>query len=272
MFQHPLINQPPGLLRKVARDQIRGKFIGLTLACLLFLALTQVLPMAFTFFLPLGQISHKVPELGITVRYSLAANFYKTFMQGAFSAGLAHLLLLLFRERRLEPLALFDGFGFYLKCLALDIYIMLVTTIGLIAFLVPGLMFYYRYSQAYFILAEHPEKRVGQCLAESAFLMDGNKFNLFKLDLTYLVYFLPYIGLIAGYSYFNLQGQVPVSFLFYCAAALACAPALASQQAGRTVFFEMLTGRMTIQTGGQPLQSPQPPQPPQSPQQRGGFH
>ena len=57
--------------------------------------------------------------------------------------------------------------------------------IGLALFVAPGIMLAYSYRQVWFLKARHPDWSSGRCLAESAKMMRGRRWRLFKFDLSY---------------------------------------------------------------------------------------
>ena len=56
--------------------------------------------------------------------------------------------------------------------------------------IVPGIIAAFAYSQAVYILLDNPEKGVMQCLKESRQMMKGHKWELFRLDLSFLGWLL----------------------------------------------------------------------------------
>ena len=56
--------------------------------------------------------------------------------------------------------------------------------------IVPGVIAFYMFRQAFNVLAEDPSKSAVSCLAESRRLMEGNKFRLFQLDMTYIPFII----------------------------------------------------------------------------------
>lgn len=93
---------------------------------------------------------------------------------------------------------LLDGFGFIIKIIFLNFLMALFIALWSFLLIVPGIIAAYRYSQAIYILADDPTKPVMQCLRESKQMMVGHKFELFKLQLSFigwgLLASLPYIG------------------------------------------------------------------------------
>lgn len=85
---------------------------------------------------------------------------------------------------------LFSQFNIYLKTLALNLLITIITALGLILFIIPGIIIGYMYSQAFYILVENPEMSISECLSASRTLMMGEKWNLFYLNLTFIGWLL----------------------------------------------------------------------------------
>lgn len=93
---------------------------------------------------------------------------------------------------------LLDGFGMALRVIALSLLQgLIVAALGLLL-VVPGLIALYGYRMSLFLLLEHPEMGVIDCLRESRRMMKGNKGELFALDLSMLGWILfsrmPMIG------------------------------------------------------------------------------
>ena len=83
----------------------------------------------------------------------------------------------------------------------------------------PGIIAYYRYSQAFYILAENPEKGIMDCINESKAMMYGHKMDKFVLDLSFILWYLlagvtcgiagiyvtPYVGITNAGFYNSLK-------------------------------------------------------------------
>lgn len=53
-------------------------------------------------------------------------------------------------------------------------------------FFIPGVIAYFRYSMAFYILADNPELSAMECLRRSKIMMRGNKGYLFGLNLSFI--------------------------------------------------------------------------------------
>ena len=93
---------------------------------------------------------------------------------------------------------LLDGFSITLKLILLGFLRTLFITLWSLLFYFPGIIAAYRYSMAIYILLDHPEYGIMDCLRESKAITAGHKMELFKLDLSFLGWFLmtlaPYVG------------------------------------------------------------------------------
>lgn len=106
---------------------------------------------------------------------------------GAFSLGLTRYFLLLSRESEHLSLGdIFYGFKHFGTALWAYLQIFIRVLIGLFLFIIPGIIFSYRYSQTYFILAEDPICKAGVALKQSAKLMRGKKWKLFCLQCRFI--------------------------------------------------------------------------------------
>ena len=53
-------------------------------------------------------------------------------------------------------------------------------------FIIPGIIANYSYAMTGFILAEYPEMTAGEAIERSKEMMDGNRFRLFCLQLSFI--------------------------------------------------------------------------------------
>lgn len=93
---------------------------------------------------------------------------------------------------------LLDGFGMFGRILLLNILEYIFISLWSLLFLFPGLIAAYRYRMALYLLLDHPEMSVMQCIRESKQMMAGHKWELFVMDLSFLGWnllgFLPALG------------------------------------------------------------------------------
>ena len=123
--------------------------------------------------------------------------------------GAGFILFLLNTARGNSPCFgnLLDGFGFGLKVVILNILEAVFIGLWSMLLLFPGVIAYYRYSQAIYILVDDPTKSPMQCIRESKAMMAGHKGELFALDLSFLGWYL--LSLIPMFGYAVRVWTVP---------------------------------------------------------------
>ena len=93
---------------------------------------------------------------------------------------------------------LLDGFGFFWRIILLNLVTALFVLLWSLLLIVPGIIASYRYSMATYVLIDHPDYGIMDCIRESKRITDGRKGELFQLDLSFLGWFLltslPYVG------------------------------------------------------------------------------
>lgn len=123
---------------------------------------------------------------------------------------------------RRQDSGLEELFAFFKACVKLfglyffvQLFIMLWTCL----FFFPGIIAAYRYRMAVYLYLDHPEKGIFECISESKQMMVGHKFELFVLDLSFILwgllcmvtcgiaalYVTPYVQLTNSVYYDNLN-------------------------------------------------------------------
>lgn len=133
-------------------------------------------------------------SLVVVIVYSAIVSAAGTIYVGTFivagpmMVGLSCVFLSLARgKEEIEVGDLFNGFknnfgDNLLLGLMQSIFIFLWTLL----FIIPGFIKAYSYSMAFYIKNDHPEYNWRQCIDESRRIMDGNKLDLFLLDLSFI--------------------------------------------------------------------------------------
>lgn len=86
--------------------------------------------------------------------------------------------------------ALFYGFRIFFKSVAVRVLYFALIVLGTALFIVPGIIFLIRYSQAFFILLDNPSYSVRRCFTESRKFMEGNEFNYFSLLISFIGWYV----------------------------------------------------------------------------------
>ena len=81
---------------------------------------------------------------------------------------------------------LFDGLPILLRVFWYQFITTALTFLWGMLLGVPGIIAHYRYRQGLYILLDHPEMSVMECIRASGNMMNGHKMELFQLDLSFL--------------------------------------------------------------------------------------
>ena len=95
---------------------------------------------------------------------------------------------------------LLDGFGMMPRLLWLLILEGLFIMLWSCLFVIPGIVAAYRYSLAAYIMIDHPELGAMDCIRESKRMTQGYKAQLFRLDLSFLLWLLLSSLPVVGYA------------------------------------------------------------------------
>ena len=85
--------------------------------------------------------------------------------------------------------SIFDGFGSFFKIIWLQIVTGFFIFLWSLLLVVPGIIAAIRYSQAIFIMRDHPEYGALDCIRASKEMMRGNKGDFFGLQLSFIGWF-----------------------------------------------------------------------------------
>lgn len=161
-------------LKRHAKDQLKGKW-GLAVGSIVVVFLIQFL---FNF------ISRCVQDNTILF---IIITLVSLIVSSVMSMGVCRLSLnYAYDDKQPAFTDIFSGFNVILKVIGLFILLGIIIAVGMILLIIPGIIFTYMFSQAYFILADDNSKSIIQCLKESAGMMKGYKFKYFVLLLSFL--------------------------------------------------------------------------------------
>ena len=172
----------------------------------------------------------------------LAVFFYMLLFNGVFRLSEALYTLTYIRNRRAEYSALTESLNYYIKTLGIFVLETVIVSFWTMFFIIPGIMAALNFSQAFYILADDPDKGVTQVLAESKMMMYGNRMSYVRLIICYVPYvMLAYIpalllGDIASGMSMNQTGLLLLSM----AADIPVFLAYGFMSLGRTVFYELM--------------------------------
>ena len=120
---------------------------------------------------------------------SLATFLFLLLVPGPLTLGISVIWLQIVRRREAFADMVFSGFGNFLRAMLLNFVRCLMMALWAILFVIPGIIAYYRYSLAFFLLADNPSMQPFHAINLSKYYMQGNKGNRFLLDLSFIGWF-----------------------------------------------------------------------------------
>ena len=154
-------------LKNEAKEQIKGK-IGILFLIFLIIAMIEV-----------G--SSFVPVIGW---------FAAIIIVPAFEMSVCMIFLNLSKGEDVSVGDAFKGFNITGKAVWLYILTILFTFLWSLLFIIPGIIKTFSYSMAPFILADNPNLTSSEALSESIKIMNGHKFDLFVLQLSFFLWYI----------------------------------------------------------------------------------
>ena len=117
---------------------------------------------------------------------SITGGIVLLLLTGPLTFGMAQTALKVVRGKNIEFNDLFTGFKSFSRAFLLallkEIFIMLWSLL----FIIPGIIKTYSYSMAYYILIDNPQMSANEAIKKSNELMNGNKWRLFCLELSFI--------------------------------------------------------------------------------------
>ena len=245
-MQTKVITMPSAKIREVARVAMEGCWMQIAL----FMGLYYLINTGIANVLDLFFVTHQSLPLpdGQTIEQTVyyGSSIYLAVVGGPLSWALSKFLLDFFRYQKIDQTTLLEGFSCFGKTLVLMLLTGIRVFLWSLLFIIPGIIATFRYSQAFYVMVDHPEYSAGQCLAESSRIMSGNKMKYFYLYLSFIGWnllamlpafcFSTQIAAASGILYvlLDLVFAIPVFFLN------------AYMNMAFTVFYELATDNLTI--------------------------
>ena len=108
----------------------------------------------------------------------------------AFEISMCMIYLKLTKDEEISVGDAFNGFNITGKAIWLAIITQFFTFLWSLLFIIPGIVKIFAYSMAPYILADDPELTANQALSKSKEIMNGHKFDLFVLQLSFLWWYM----------------------------------------------------------------------------------
>ena len=190
-MEYRIVNLSSEKIRKAAREALAGHWKQAALFMGLYYLITTGMDMVLDLFFYSTQ-SVNLPIEGTTEVTTMTANLtygstiYEFIIGGPVAWSVSKYFLDFFRTKRSDCTTLFEGFSCFAKAFTLMLFMSVRIILWSLLFIIPGLIASFRYSQAFYIMVDHPEYTPTQCLNESAKMMSGNKLKLFYLQFSFI--------------------------------------------------------------------------------------
>lgn len=161
-------------LKTAAKEQIKGK-IGILFVMFLIM---------FAIFV----VCAFIPFIGRVASFIIAP---------AFSLSICMVYLMLTKKEEISVGDIFKGFNKTGRALWLEILVKIFTFLWALLFIIPGIIKQYAYSMSFYILADNPELTAREALSKSKEMMNGHKWDLFVLQLSFFWWYL-LVGITLG--------------------------------------------------------------------------
>lgn len=185
-------------LKAMAKEQIKGN-IGKLFVC-------------FLIIFAIGFVCGLIPMIG-----SMAASIILT---PVFGLSLCMMYLKLTKKEEIGVGDVFNGFSYTGKAIWLNIIVAFFTMLWSCLFVIPGIIKKYAYSMSTYILADNPELTAREALSKSKEMMNGHKWDLFVLQLSFFwwyllgsvtfglayIYVIPYMSATIANFYNSIKG------------------------------------------------------------------
>lgn len=127
-----------------------------------------------------------LPYLGMIIIAALCCVVITVILGSVVSVGYAEFNLDLVDKFTPRISTLFSHFNQLKSAVCASLMIFVQVFVGLILFVIPGIILSYRYAMTWFVLAENPGISAREAMAKSRDIMWHNKWKLFCLDFSFI--------------------------------------------------------------------------------------
>ena len=247
MYNNIVVSEAYSDVRAMARNVMRRKWFMSALALLIYTFLSSNLPNMLGAMIPAFKRTIYLNFVDRYYEYSTFPGLYSLVIEAAFTLGLAMFVLNFIRAGKVSLELLFSGFEKFIKAFLINFIMSIIIFVGLVLFIVPGIIFGLMYSQAYYILADNPELGAIECLRRSRIMMIENKGYLFGLRLSFIGWaLLAAISIVVGE--YILQDMIitspVVKLLVHTVMEIPMYFVLAYLQVTNGIFYELASGHI----------------------------
>ena len=118
-----------------------------------------------------------------------------------------------FRDSSIKDL--FSQFSNYKNVVLTQLRTSLIVWLGMLLFIVPGIIWGYDYAMVHFIMADHPEYSPKECMNASKTMMYGHRWEYFLLDLSFIGWAILCIFTCGIGNYFLIPYKDTAKAVFY---------------------------------------------------------
>lgn len=172
-------------LRAQASERLEGKWGTFVLMTFLYFVITVLLQIPGI----VGELFKLLSPENVLVSLSLSNISYTlSLLALPLDWGLTVSLLRNHREERVDEGNLFDGFrsGRYTRVFCALFLVSLFTILWALLLIIPGIVKAYSYALTPYILLDEPELTARQAIARSCEIMQGRRWKLFCLSLSFI--------------------------------------------------------------------------------------
>lgn len=252
-----IVLEPASNLRTLGRAALRGNWQNAIIAMFIYMLFMDLAgTMIDSIF---GTTYTIAPGVDISTTYS---GLFNLALSGAFGVGVATYFIRMFRHQEVRLPNLFAGFEQFGKAFVLGLLIWIFTLLWTLLFIVPGIIAYFRYSQAYFIMQDRPELSAMDCIRESKRLMTGNKAKFFSMWISFIGWAALAMAPVMVYSIWISVAMItavlasptavlpdipygPMEYLVIFVLSLGYTAVLSYYYSTCAAFYELLTGNMS---------------------------
>ena len=239
-----IVIEPASKIREIARNALAGYWKQVILGVVIYFLLTSgveiVLNNLFAFTNPI-----ELYEQSIVQKLPYGGGIYQLIIGGPLELGFTIFLLTFFRKRKIDNTLLFEGFSRFGKALLLLVLMSVKIMLWSLLFVIPGIIAAFRYSQAFYVLADNPDMSVSRCIKESCRIMAGNKGRYFYLQLTFIGWYI-LANIPSGIFTSLLDSDGAFAIVMTILLSLPVVVVDAYMMVSVTAFYELATERLVV--------------------------
>ena len=242
-----IVIEPASKIREIARNALAGYWKPVILGVVIYYLLTSgveiVLNNFFAFTNPIDLYGQSIVQ-----KLPYGGGLYQLILGGPLELGFTIFLLTFFRKRKIDNTLLFEGFSRFGKAMLLLVLMSVKIMLWSLLLVIPGIIAAFRYSQAFYVLADNPDMSVSQCIKESCRIMAGNKGRYFYLQLTFIGWYI-LANIPSGIFTSLLDSDGAFAIVMTILLSLPVVVVDAYMMVSVTAFYELATERLVVMNG-----------------------